>query len=91
MYELGIWLTVTSASLVAIPNIVVGLDKLCSRIDELAERRKRRRELLNEYRKWYDKAKSCDNFSGAVDKGKAIARLIVLNHELKKLDKKKTA
>lgn len=28
MYETGVWLTVTSASLVAIPNIVVGLDKL---------------------------------------------------------------
>lgn len=91
MYELGVWLTVTSMSLVVIPNIVVGLDKLCSRIDELIERRKRRRELLNEYRKWYDKAKSCDNFGGAVDKGKAIAQLIIIRHELKKLDKKKTA
>lgn len=91
MYELGIWLTVTSMSLVVIPNIVVGLDKLCSRLDELTERRKRRRELLNEYRKWYDKAKSCDNFGGAVDKGKAIAQLIIIRHELKKLDKKKTA
>lgn len=91
MYELGVWLIVTSVGLVVIPNIAVSLDKLCSRLDELAERRKRRRELLNEYRKWYDKAKSCDNFGGAVDKGKAIARLIVLNHELKKLDKKKTA
>lgn len=91
MYELGIWLTVTSMSLVVIPNIVVGLDKLCSRLDELIERRKRRRELLNEYRKWYDKAKSCDNFGGVVDKGKAIARLIIIRHELKKLDKKKTA
>lgn len=39
MYELGIWLTVTSMSLVVIPNIVVGLDKLCSRLDELIERR----------------------------------------------------
>ena len=82
MYELGIWLTVTSVGLVAIPNIVVGLDKLCSRLDELAERRKRRRELLNEYRKWYDKAKSCDNFGGAIDKGKAIVRLIVIKNGL---------
>ena len=91
MYELGIWLTVTSMSMVVLPNIVVELDKLCSRIDELAERRKRRRELLNEYRKWYDKAKSCDNFGGVTDKSKAIARLIIIRHELKKLDKKKTA
>lgn len=82
MYELGVWLTVTSLGLVAIPNIVVGLDKLCSRLDELIERRKRRRELLNEYHKWYDKAKSCDNFGGAIDKGKAIARLIVITNEL---------
>ena len=91
MYELGVWLTVISVGLVAIPNIVVGLDKLCSRLDELIERRNRRRELLDEYRKWYDKAKSCDNFGGAVDKGKAIAQLIIIRHELKKLDKKKTA
>lgn len=82
MYELGIWLTVTSASLVAIPNIVVGLDKLCSRLDEFSERRKRRRELLNEYRKWYDKAKSCGNFGGVIDKSKAIAQLIVITNEL---------
>lgn len=73
-----------------IPNIVVELDKLCSRLDEFTERRKLRRELLAEYRKWYDKAKSCDNFGGAIDKGKAIARLIVINHEIEKIDKKKT-
>ncbi|MCM1009170.1 MAG: hypothetical protein NC485_14875 [Ruminococcus flavefaciens] len=91
MYELGIWLTVVSASVILIPNIVVGLDKLCSRLDEFIERRKRRKELLNEYRKWYDKALSCDNFGGAVDKGKAIAQLIIIRHELKKIDKKKPA
>lgn len=92
MYELIVWLTVISGSLIALPNTVAKLDKLCSRLDELAERRKRRRELLAEYRKWYDKAKSCDNFDGAVDKGKAIARLIVINHEIEKIiDKKKTA
>lgn len=45
MYEIGVWLTVTSASLVVIPNIVVSLDKLCSQLDELTERRKRRRGL----------------------------------------------
>ena len=84
MYELGIWLTVASASVAVIPNIVVGLDKLCSRLDELTERRKRRKELLNEYRKWYDKALSCDNFGGAVDKGKAIAKLVIIKNELEK-------
>lgn len=91
MYETGIWLTVVSASMIAIPNIVVELDKLCIRLDEFVERRKLRRRLLNEYRKWYDKAVSCDNFGGAVDKGKAIARLIIIRNELEKLDKKKTA
>lgn len=84
MYELGIWLTATSMGLVLIPNIVIGLEKLCSRLDELAERIKRRRELLNEYRKWYDKAKSCDNFGGAIDKGKAIAKLVIIKNELEK-------
>ncbi|MCM1270332.1 MAG: hypothetical protein NC247_06890 [Ruminococcus flavefaciens] len=82
MYEIGVCLTVTSVGLVAIPNIVVSLDKLCSQLDEFTERRQRRRELLNEYRKWYDKAKSCDNFGGAVDKGKTIARLIVIKNKL---------
>ena len=91
MYELGIWLTVVSASVILIPNIVVGLEKLCSWLDEFIERRKRRKELFNEYHKWYDKAKSCDNFGGAVDKGKAIAQLIIIRHELKKIDKKKSA
>lgn len=84
MYEVGVWLTVTSVGLVVIPNIVVGLNKLCSWLDELTEHRKLRRELLNEYRKWYDKAKSCDNFGGAIDKGRAIAQLIIIRHELKK-------
>jgi|GEM_PF-4671779 hypothetical protein len=84
MYETGIWLIVVSASLIVIPNIVVELDKLCSRLDELIERRKRRRELLDEYRKWYDKAKSCDNFGGAIDKGKAIAKLVIIKNELEK-------
>lgn len=34
--------------------------------------------LEAEYAKWYDKYLSCDNFGGAVDKGKAAAMCVVL-------------
>ena len=73
------------------PNFVVELDKLCSRLDELAKCRKRRKKLLTEYNKWYDKAKSCDNFGGAIDKGRAVAMLAVIGHEIETIDKKKSA
>lgn len=82
MYEIAIWMITVPLCIVIVPNIVVELDKLCSRLDELIERRKRRRELMIEYHKWYDKAVSCDNFGGAIDKGKAIARLIIIKNEI---------
>lgn len=90
MYEIAASFAVTLICIIVIPNIVVELDKLCSRLDELAKCRKRRRKLLNEYNKWYDKAKSSDNFGGAIDKGRAVAMLAVIGHELEALDKKKT-
>lgn len=73
------------------PNFVVELDRLCKRLDEADKIKKRRKKLLTEYNKWYDKAKSCDNFGGAIDKGKAVAMLAVIGHEIEMLDKKKSA
>lgn len=75
-------LALLCALLVAIPITVI------ESIGEWWERRRRRKYLLSEYNKWYDKAKSCDDFGGAIDKGKAVARLIVLKHEMDELDKK---
>ncbi len=49
MYEIAIWMITVPLCIVIVPNIVVELDKLCSRLDELIERRKRRRELMIEY------------------------------------------
>ena len=88
MYEIAAAIAVTLLCIIVIPNIVVELDKLCSRLDELAKCRKRRKYLLSEYRKWYDKAMSCDNFGGAVDKGRAVAMLAVIGHEIAELEKR---
>lgn len=40
MYELIVWVTALSGCLIMIPNIVVELDKLCSRLDERSEARR---------------------------------------------------
>ncbi len=90
MYEIAVSFAVTLICIIVIPNIVVGYEHFCDWIDKLSYRRKRRKYLLSEYRKWYDKAKSCDNFGGAVDKGRAVAMLAVIGHELETLNKKKT-
>lgn len=90
MHELASLLLVTALWLFVIPNLWAEIINFRDWISLLNSRRKRRRYLLREYRKWYDKAKSCDDFCGAVDKGKAIARLIIIKNELKNLDKQKT-
>lgn len=46
--------------------------------EEWWERRQQRKDIRKEYDKWYDKYLSCDNFGGAVDKGKAAAMCVVL-------------
>lgn len=85
IYKISVTYAITLMCFVVIPNIVVGYEHFCDWLDELSYRRKRRKYLLSEYRKWYDKAISCDNFGGAIYKGKAIAMLVVINHELKEL------
>lgn len=86
MYEIAITITITLICIIVIPNIVIGYERFCDWLDKLSYRRKRRKYLLSEYRKWYDKAISCDNFGGAVDKGRAVAMLAVIGHELKELE-----
>lgn len=82
MCELASFLLVLSLWLVVIPCLWEEICNFRSWISCIIKKRKRRKYLLREYRKWYDRAKSCDNFGGAIDKGKAIASLIVINHEL---------
>lgn len=82
MYEITVTITITLICIIVIPNIVIGCEHFCDWLDKLSYRRKRRKYLLSEYRKWYDKAISCDSFGGAIYKGKAIAMLVVINHEL---------
>lgn len=86
MYEIAASFAVTLICIIVIPNIVVGYEHFCDRIDKRSHRGKRRKYLLNEYNKWYDKAKSCDNFGGAIDKGRAVAMLMVIRRELKELE-----
>lgn len=50
--------------------------------EEWWDKRQRRKEIRKEYDKWYDRYLSCDNFGGAVDKGKAAAMCVVLRHEI---------
>ncbi len=73
---------VISLWLVVIPGLWSKLCNLRSWLRREIKRIKYRRYLKREYRKWYDKAKSCDNFGGAIDKGMAIARLIIIRNEL---------
>lgn len=75
-------LLVTALWLCVIPNLWAEIINFCNWIRLLIAHRKRCKYLLREYQKWYDKAKSCDNFGGAVDKGRAIAMLVIIKHEL---------
>lgn len=88
MYEICNSIIAIFIGFIILPNVVVELDRLCKRLDEADKIKKRRKKLLTEYNKWYDKAKSCDNFGGAIDKGKAVAMLAVIGHEIEMLGKK---
>lgn len=87
MYEIAVSFAVTLIGIIVIPNMIVEYEHFCDQIDKRSRRRKRRKYLLNEYNKWYDKAKSCDNFGGAIDKGRAVAMLAVIGHEISILEK----
>lgn len=87
MYEIAVSFAVTLIGIIVIPNMIVEYEHFCDRIDRRSRRRKRRKKLLTEYNKWYDKAKSCDNFGGAIDKGRAVAMLAVIGNELSELER----
>ncbi|MBQ8180581.1 MAG: hypothetical protein IJ010_01225 [Ruminococcus sp.] len=82
MPETASMLLIISLWLAVIPGLWSELCNLRSWIRCEIKRIKHRRYLKREYRRWYDKAKSCDSFGGAIDKGMAIARLIIIRHEL---------
>lgn len=58
--------------------VVGGGVTLIQAAEEWWERRQQRKEIRKEYDKLYDRYLSCDNFGGAVDKGKAAAMCVVL-------------
>lgn len=88
MCGLASLLLVTALWLFVIPNLWAEIINFCDWIRLLIARKKRRKYLKAEYRKWYDKAKSCDNFGGAVDKGRAIAMLVIIKNELERDEKR---
>lgn len=60
------------AFVVAVPLTLIQM------AEEWWDKRRRQKEIRKEYDKWYDRYLSCDNFGGAVDKGKAAAMCVVL-------------
>lgn len=87
MSEIASILLVISLWLVVIPRLWLELRNLRNWIIDEVKKMKYQKELKNEYCKWYDKAKSCDRFGGAVDKGMAIARLVIIKNEMEKTNK----
>lgn len=65
-------LMLISALVVSIPLTLIDI------IYEWWERRQQKKEIRKEYNKWYSRYEACDNFGGAVDKGKAAAMCVVL-------------
>lgn len=82
MHELASILLVIALWLFVMPNLWAEIRNFRSWARDQVMRIKHRKYLKAEYRKWYDKAKSCDNFGGAIDKGRAIAMLVIIKHEL---------
>ena len=58
--------------------LIASIQTLIDAIEEWWERKQQKKEIRKEYNKWYGKYEACDNFGGAVDKGKAAAMCVVL-------------
>lgn len=69
--------------------ILVGIEPIMNYLEKLKEYKAARKEIEFDIRVWTDIAKSCDPISDASDKGYAIARLVILNHELEKLEEER--
>ena len=65
--------------------VMTAIDEL----DDWLKRRRKVKELCKEYDVWYSRYLSCDNFSGAVDKGKAGAMCVVLRNMIEEMGGKR--
>lgn len=79
MYEIAITFAITLMCFVVIPNMIVGYDHFCDWLDQRRERKQLRTSLETDYQIWYTIAANEDD---PLEKGYAIARLIIINHEL---------
>lgn len=68
--------------------ILVGIEPIIEYVVELRKQRAQRKAIEFDIRVWTSVAKSCDPVEDAEDKGYAIARLVLLNHELEQLEEK---
>lgn len=68
--------------------ILVGIEPIIEYVIERRKQRAQRNEIEYDMRVWTNIAKSCDPVEDAEDKGYAIARLVLLNHELEQLEEK---
>lgn len=68
--------------------ILVGIEPIIEYVIERRKQRAQRNEIEYDMRVWTNIAKSCDPVDDAEDKGYAIARLVLLNHELEQLEEK---
>ena len=68
--------------------ILVGIEPIIEYAIERRKQKAQRNEIEYDMRVWTNIAKSCDPVEDAEDKGYAIARLVLLNHELEQLEEK---
>lgn len=68
--------------------ILVGIEPIIEYIVELRKQKAERNAIEFDIRVWTNVAKSCDPVEDAEDKGYAIARLVLLNHQLEQLEEK---
>lgn len=91
MYEIAIVFAVTVLGVILVPNVIISFEKLIVKLDELEERRKRKKKLRHDIKAWTIIAMNYDSVTEAYDKGYAIARLTVLYHELDVMEWKRVA
>lgn len=67
---------------------VGGMETIIQFLDEWEERRRQRKKLRLDIRAWETIAKEYNPITQAEDKGYAIARIVVLRHELSRLERR---
>lgn len=88
MYKIAASFAVTLIWTIVIPNIIVEYDHFCDWLDERHERNELITNLERDYQIWYTiAAKEAD----PLEKGYAIAKLIIISHEIETINKKKSA